>query len=87
LFINQILDGLKDIHKPQLNFLRFLFTTIFVCQSRINFSSLARHSAVNEKTYRRNFRKEFDFADLNRAIIGQSKCHMGISAQTHEKYQ
>jgi len=76
LFINQILDGLKDIHKPQLNFLRVLFTTIFVCQSRINFSSLARHSALNEKTYRRNFRKEVDFVRLNRAIVGQSKCHI-----------
>ncbi len=76
MFINQILDGLKDIHKPQLKFLRVLFSTIFVCQSRINFSSLARHSALNEKTYRRNFRQEFDFARLNQAIIGQSNCHI-----------
>ncbi len=76
MFINQILDGLQHIHKPQLNFLIVLFTTIFVCQSRINFSSLARHSVVNEKTYRRNFRKGFDFAELNRAIIGQSNCRI-----------
>lgn len=76
MFINQILDGLQHIHKPQLKLLSVLFTTIFVCQSRINFSSLARHSAVNEKTYRRNFRKEFDFARLNRAIMEQSNCHI-----------
>jgi len=74
LFINQILDGLQHIHKPQLNFLSVLFTTIFVCQARINFSALARHSAFNEKTYRRNFRKKFDFARLNQKIIGQSNC-------------
>lgn len=74
MFINQILDGLKHIHKPQLNFLRVLFTAIFVCQSRINFSSLARHSAFEEKTFRRNFGKEFDFIALNAQIVGQSKC-------------
>jgi hypothetical protein len=76
LFINQILDGLKNIHKPQLKFLTVLLTTIFVCGSRINFSSLARHSALNEKTYRRNFRQVFNFIELNQAIINQSKCRI-----------
>lgn len=76
MFINQILDGLKYIHKPQLNFLTVLFTTIFVCQSRINFSSLARHSALNERTFRRNFRKEVDFIALNETIISQSNCQI-----------
>jgi len=80
LFINRILDGLKHIHKPQLKFLTVLFTTIFVCQSRINFSSLARNCHLNEKTFRRNFRKEFDFTRLNEAIIGQSKCQIGAFA-------
>lgn len=74
MFVNRILDGLQNIHKPQLKFLTVLFTTIFVCGSRINFSSLARHSALNEKTYRRNFRQEFDFIELNQEIINQSKC-------------
>ena len=72
MFINQILDGLKYIHKPQLKFLSVLFTTIFVCQSRVNFSSLARHSDLNEKTYRRNFRKIVDFVGLNQTIINHS---------------
>jgi hypothetical protein len=76
LFINQILDGLKHIHKPQLNFLTVLFTTIFVCGSRINFSSLARHSALNEKTFRRNFRKDIDFIGLNETIVSRAKCQI-----------
>ena len=76
MFINQILDGLKNIHKPQLKFLTVLFTTIFVCGSRINFSSLARHSVLNEKTYRRNFRQVFDFSLLNQAIINHSNCRI-----------
>lgn len=76
MFINQILDGLKNIHKPQLKCLSVLFTTIFVCGSRINFSSLARHSELNEKTYRRNFRQVFEFIELNQAIINQSNCRI-----------
>lgn len=73
MFINQILEGLSHIHKSQLKFLMVLFQTIFVCQSRINFSALARHSEINERTYRRNFRKEFDFVELNQSIINHSK--------------
>lgn len=72
MFINQILDGLSNIHKPQLKFLAVLFQTVFVCQSRINFSSLARHSALSERTYRRQFRKTVDFVGLNETIINQS---------------
>ncbi len=73
MFINQILEGLAHIHKSQLKFLSVLFQTIFVCQSSINFSALARHSDLNEKTYRRNFQKEFDFVELNQTIINHSK--------------
>lgn len=73
MFINQILEGLSHIHKSQLKFLTVLFQTIFVCQSKINFSALARHSDLNEKTYRRNFQKEFDFVELNQSIINHSK--------------
>jgi hypothetical protein len=73
LFINQILEALAHIHKSQLKFLTVLFQTIFVCQSSINFSALARHSDLNEKTYRRNFRREFDFVELNQTIINHSK--------------
>jgi hypothetical protein len=76
LFINQILDGLKHLHKPQLKFLQVLFTTFFVCQSKINFSTLARHSDLNEKTFRRNFRKKVDFIEINRAIIEKCECRV-----------
>jgi hypothetical protein len=76
LFINQILDGLKNLHKPQVKFLRVLFQTIFVCQSKINFSTLARHSLLNERTYRRQFRQSLEFTEINRAIIAQSECQI-----------
>lgn len=76
MFINQILNGLKSLSKPQVKFLTVLFTTFFVCPSKINFSSLARHSASNEKRFRRNFRKPVDFVEINQAIINQAKCHV-----------
>jgi hypothetical protein len=72
LFINQILDGLKNLHKPQRFFLQTLFSTMMVCQSSINFLSLARHCKFNERTFRRQFRRQFDFSALNRQII--EKC-------------
>ena len=76
MFINQILDGLRNLHKPQLKFLRVLFQTIFVCQPRINFSSLARHSDLNERTFRRQFRQTVDFVEINEAIIKQADCQI-----------
>ncbi len=69
MFINQILDGLKNLHKPQRFFLQSLFRAMFVCQSSINFLSLARHCPLSERTFRRQFRKSFDFPELNRRII------------------
>lgn len=76
MFISQILEGLKHIHKPQLKFLVILFQTILVCPSKINFSTLGRNSVLNERTYRRQFQKEFDFARLNQEIIKQSECQI-----------
>lgn len=72
MFINQILDGLKNLHKPQRLFLQSLFRAMMICQSSINFLSLARHSNLSERTFRRNFRRKFDFSELNRQII--EKC-------------
>lgn len=76
MFINQILDGLKGLSKPQYKFLTVLFKTIFVCGTAINFSSLARYSGMNERTFRRNFRKEVDFTEINRSIINKCECQI-----------
>jgi hypothetical protein len=76
LFINQILEGLKNINKPQFKFLVVLFQTILVCPAKINFSTLGRNSVLNERTYRRQFQKEVDFVELNQEIIKQSECQI-----------
>lgn len=87
MFINQILDGLKTMHKPQRKFLEVFFATMLVCQSAINFSALARNSALNERTFRRNFRKEVNFTEINELIINQSECQIEAFAMAARVYQ
>lgn len=76
MFISQILEGLKNINKPQFKFLSVLFQTILLCPAKINFSTLGRNSVFNERTYRRQFQKEFDFVELNQEIIKHSECQI-----------
>ena len=71
MFINH-LDSLADLAKPQRKFLAVFLNTMLLIQSNINFLSLSRHSNLDEKTFRRNFRKPVDFAAFNRHIINQS---------------
>ena len=38
---------------------------------KVNFTNLSRYSALNERTYRRQFEQEVDFAPLNRTVVEQ----------------
>ncbi|HVF28578.1 MAG TPA: transposase [Pyrinomonadaceae bacterium] len=67
--VAQILDRLSGVAKPQRKFLVTLFTTMLVTRTRLNFSNLSRHSSLNEKTYRRQFRQAFVFGAFNQAAI------------------
>ncbi len=56
-----------------------VFTSSFsnyFCQSKINFSTLARHSSLNEHTFRRQFRQPLDFTEINQSIIKQAECQI-----------
>ena len=39
---------------------------------KVNFTNLSRYSALNERTYRRQFEQEVDFAQLNRTLVEQA---------------
>jgi hypothetical protein len=67
--VTQILKRIEGIRKPQQQFLLNLFVAILATHSRINFLNLSRHSSLNEKTYRRGFRRHFDFVRFNREAI------------------
>ena len=70
--VTQILDRMSGVAKPQRKFLLTLFTTMLVTRTHLNFLNLSRHSSLSEKTYRRQFRKSFDFASLNQTAIAQA---------------
>jgi hypothetical protein len=72
--VTEILNGLENINKPQQKFLSVLFSTMLVCHSAINFLSLSRHSALSERTFRRGFRRPFEFARLNLQCAERAAC-------------
>jgi len=67
--VTEILERMSGITKPQQKFLLNLFVTLLATHSRINFLNLSRHSSLNEKTYRRGFRRPFDFVSFNQEAI------------------
>jgi hypothetical protein len=68
-FVSHILNRIPGITKPQRKFLAILFHAILATHSKINFLNLARHSSLHEKTFRRQFRKDFDFPRFNQLTI------------------
>lgn len=43
--------------------------TILIVCGKVNFTNLSRYSRLSEKTYRRLFKKQFDFAKFNAEVI------------------
>ena len=71
-FINNILGKMTGVAKPQKKFLMTLFLTILLMRGKVNFRNMSRYSDLNEKTYSRQFRKPFGFADFNKQLIEES---------------
>ncbi len=69
ILVRDIVDRLDGITKWQKKFFVQLVMAILATHSRINFVNLSRHSSLHEKTYRRGFRRPFDFARFNQATI------------------
>src|SRR5215210_739166 len=68
-FVSEILDQMSNITKPQKQFLQLLFSTILSLRGRVNFLNLSRYTTRSEKTFRRHFRRPFDFLSFNRLAI------------------
>ena len=69
--IDEALIKMPGVGKWQRDFLRQLFSTVLLVYGKLNFSNLARHSELDEKTYRRGFRRDFDFEMFNLHCLGQ----------------
>lgn len=64
-------DRSGRFRKPQTKFLTTLFATILVMCGKVNFTNLSRYSNLSERTYRRQYQQDFEFAALNQALVGQ----------------
>lgn len=69
--IEESFRGMSEIGEYQKQFLGILFSTVLLLRGKFNFSNLARHSELSEKTYRRGFRRDFDFEQFNLQCILQ----------------
>lgn len=49
-----------------------LFSTLLISFGRANFTNLSRYSQVNERTYRRNYQRSFNFIKFNQQLIEQA---------------
>ena len=71
--VNPILKQMSGVTKPQRKFLVALFATILTVRGKVNFLNLSRYSDYSEKSFRRQFRRRFDFAQFNLCAVSQLK--------------
>ena len=70
--IESILQQMPGISQPQKKFLVILFSTILLVHGKVNFTNLSRYSCLSEKTYRRHFRRGFNFPQFNQYFLKQA---------------
>ena len=67
--LEKTLEKMPGISKPFFRFVTVLLTTVLCLRGRMNFRNMSRYSDLSEKTFSRNFRKDFDFLLFNRTVI------------------
>ena len=67
--IQSLLNSAGDLTQPQQQFLITLFSTLLISCGRANFTNLGRHSQLNERTYRRQYQRSFNFIKFNQKLI------------------
>jgi hypothetical protein len=69
--VNQILNHLPGVAKLQAKFLSTLFATILALRGHVNFRNLSRYCDYSERTIARQFRKPFDWPQLNHQVMAK----------------
>src|SRR5438105_11801070 len=69
--IEIILDQMPEVSKSQKAFFVIVIKMFQSMSGKINFRSLSRYGDIAEKTFRRWFKKPFDFAKFNTTAIQQ----------------
>lgn len=67
--LQRMLQQMKNIHKPQKKFIQMLFQAMLASHGKLNFRNISRYSSMSEKTIARNYRKDFDFQELNHSLL------------------
>ena len=67
--VQTLLEKMGGLSKPQIKGLTTLFATIIVVCGKVNFMNLSRYSNLNEKTYRRRFKRSFPFTRFNLEVV------------------
>ena len=67
--LGKILSKVTTKNKSQRNFLEELFSLLSSMRGRVNFTNMSRFSKFNEVTFRRNFKKAFDWLSFNKELI------------------
>ncbi len=64
-------NAFRKINKARKNIIVSVLWHILSIKGRINFLQLGRYSSCNEKTFRNQFEKKFDFFSFNKQLINQ----------------
>jgi len=67
--IQSVLASVDNLAQPQQKFLLTLFSTLVVSCGRATFTNLSRYSNLNERTYRRQYQRSFNFMEFNQQLI------------------
>ncbi len=70
--IQNLLISMGDLTRPQKKFILTLFSTLLVSCGRATFVNLSRYSQINERTYRRQYQRSFNFIQFNQKLIEQA---------------
>ena len=69
--INNIMQEMPNVNKPQQKFMAQLFTALATFVGKATYRNLNRYSNLNEKTISRWFRRVFDFQKFNNLVLQQ----------------
>jgi hypothetical protein len=67
--INRILDKMTEICKSQRKFVAEVLSVILSGRGKMNFRNMSRYSIFSEKTFSRNYKKPFNFAEFNQQAL------------------
>lgn len=69
--INEILEKMATICKPQRKFIAEVLSIMLSGRGKMNFRNMSRYSTYSEKTFSRKFKQLFNFAEFNQQALAE----------------